>query len=187
MTPFYEGSPVPNAGGTLVDTRKEYSTILSGLFHRIILDEGHKIENPQTLASNMVVLLKVPYKWILTATPMMNQATDYVGYLFLLWDPAMAIDERDQPTEYADLYTDNSLVPQRTAAYLPGGRYEFSKFGLPLWRIDPYHFKYVISERQVDLTALTAYRVLRGITQLITLRRTQATIIDLGDKAIRPR
>jgi SNF2-related domain len=58
--------------GALIDIRNEYSTILAGYFHRVVLDEGHKVKNAQTLASNIVMLLKVLYKWILTATPMMN-------------------------------------------------------------------------------------------------------------------
>lgn len=69
--------------GALIEVGSEYSTTLAGRFHRVVLDEGTKVKNPQTLASNMVVLLKAPHRWVLTATPMMNRAIDYIGYLHL--------------------------------------------------------------------------------------------------------
>jgi SNF2 family DNA or RNA helicase len=58
--------------------------ILTGHFYRVVLNKGHKVKNAQTLASNIVMLLKAPYKWILTATSIINQATDYIRYLHLL-------------------------------------------------------------------------------------------------------
>jgi hypothetical protein len=41
-----------------------------------------------------------------------------------------------------------------------------------------------MTKRQVDLSALTAFKVLRGITQLITLRRTQATVLDVNGEQL---
>jgi SNF2 family DNA or RNA helicase len=169
----------------LIDIRNEYSTILAGHFHRVVLDEGHKVKNAQTLASNMVMLLKAPYKWILTATPMMNRATDYIGYLHLLWDDEMKLDSKDQPDDLKDIYINDTIIPKETEAYRSKGKYDFGRYRLPLWRLDPYIFKFVMTERQVDLSALTAFEVLRGITQLITLRRTQATVLDVNGEQLR--
>jgi SNF2-related domain len=171
--------------GALIDIRNEYSTILAGHFHRVVLDEGHKVKNAQTLASNMVMLLKAPYKWILTATPMMNRATDYIGYLHLLWDDEMKLDSKDQPDDLKDIYIDDTMIPKQTEAYRRSSKYDFSQHRLPLWRLDPYIYKFVMTERQVDLSALTAFEVLRGITQLITLRRTQATVLDVNGEQLR--
>lgn len=70
--------------GALIDVRNEYSTLLAGCFQRVVLDEGTKVKNLQTLTSNMVVLLKAPYIWVLTAIPTMNRAINYIGYLHLL-------------------------------------------------------------------------------------------------------
>ena len=159
--------------------------MLAGLFDRVVLDEGTKVKNPQTLASNMVVLLKASYIWVLTATPMMNRAIDYVGYLFLLWQPDMQLEMEDEPVDTKELYTDSELIPTKTAAYLRGGKYDYRKHHRRLWRLNPYAFKHVMSQQQVDLTALTAFEVLRGITQLITLRRTQATVLDVNGEQVR--
>jgi SNF2 family DNA or RNA helicase len=130
----------------------------------VVLDEGHKVKNAQTLASNMVMLLKAPYKWILTATSMMNRATDYIGYLHLLWDDEMKLDSKDRPNNLKDTYIDDTMIPKQTEAYRRGSKYDFSRHRLPLWRLDSYIYKFVMTERQVDLSALTAFEVLRGIT-----------------------
>ena len=171
--------------GVLIDISNEYSTILAGLFHRVVLDEGTKVKNPQTLAANMIMLLKAPNKWVLSATPMMNRAIDYLGYLYLLWDEAMMLDDEEDYDEIKTLYVDDSWVPTSTAAYKRGGMYDFQKYRLRLWRLNPHMFKQVMAERQVDLTALMAYEVLRSITQLITLRRTQATVLDVNGESVR--
>jgi SNF2-related domain len=86
--PFADEPP-----GQLVDAGNEYSTILTDRFERIVLDEGHRVKNPQTLASNLVRLIHPTFTWILTATPVMNRATYYVGYLTLLWKRGMDLDE----------------------------------------------------------------------------------------------
>jgi SNF2-related domain len=179
------GEAFDEPAGALIDTRKEYTTSLAGCFDRIVLDEGHKVKNPQTLVSNMVKLLRAPRTWILTATPMMNRATDYVGYLHLLWRDDMAMDPQDYPDSDKELYTDDNLVPKQSPLYAPGGRYDFEAHSLPLWRLDPYRFKHIMIERQVDITALVAFEVLRGITQMTTLRRTQATVLEANGEQVR--
>jgi len=48
---------------------------------RIILDEAHRIRNTKTVTGTSVLKLKAPYKWALTATPIVNSLDDVVGYL----------------------------------------------------------------------------------------------------------
>lgn len=42
------GEPDDEPTGALIDTSKEYSTSLSGLFDRIVLDEVHRVKNPRS-------------------------------------------------------------------------------------------------------------------------------------------
>lgn len=48
---------------------------------RIILDEAHRIRNTKTVTGASVLKLKAPYKWALTATPIVNSFDDVVAYL----------------------------------------------------------------------------------------------------------
>jgi SNF2 family DNA or RNA helicase len=48
---------------------------------RIILDEAHRIRNSKTVTGTSVLKLKAPYKWALTATPIVNSLDDVVSYL----------------------------------------------------------------------------------------------------------
>lgn len=48
---------------------------------RIILDEAHRIRNTKTVTGTSVLKLKAPYKWALTATPIVNSLDDVVAYL----------------------------------------------------------------------------------------------------------
>jgi SNF2-related domain/Helicase conserved C-terminal domain len=169
----------------LVDAGSEYNTILAGCFERIVLDEGHRVKNPQTLASNLVRLLDPTFTWILTATPVMNRASDYAGYLTLLWKEDMGLDEFDEPIVSKDQYTQNSLVPCSTPSYLKDGRYDFGRYGLPLWRLSPILYRRVMKEREENLSALTSYEVIRNIAQLMTLRRTMATTMEVNGETVR--
>jgi len=48
---------------------------------RIILDEAHRVRNTKTVTGASVLKLKAPYKWALTATPIVNKFDDVVAYL----------------------------------------------------------------------------------------------------------
>lgn len=87
----------------------------------------------------------------------MNRATDYIGYLSLLWDEDMFLHPMDHPDgPDKELYTDDSRVPKHTRSYAKGGKFDFVKYGLPLWRLDSYLFKRIMVEREAELSALTA-------------------------------
>ncbi|KAK5198888.1 hypothetical protein LTR99_000929 [Exophiala xenobiotica] len=69
-----------------------HTSKFAGLFHRVIADEGHKLKNCRTLKATAVDKLYCPKKWIMTATPMINRTEDYLGYLYLLWNPRWLTD-----------------------------------------------------------------------------------------------
>ena len=51
--------------------------------------------------------------------------------------------------------------------------------------LELYTYRNLMSEKQVDISALTAYQMLRGITQLVTLRWTQATVLSVNGEDVR--
>ncbi|ELR04658.1 hypothetical protein GMDG_01517 [Pseudogymnoascus destructans 20631-21] len=56
-----------------------------GVFHTVILDEGHKIRNPLTNIHVAVARLNARHHWFITGTPVQNQSTDNLGPLNILW------------------------------------------------------------------------------------------------------
>lgn len=50
-------------------------------FDRIILDEAHRIRNTKTATGRSILKINAPYKWALTATPIVNKLDDAVAYL----------------------------------------------------------------------------------------------------------
>jgi len=50
-------------------------------FKRVILDEAHRIRNTKTVTGASILKIKAPYKWALTATPIVNKFDDACAYL----------------------------------------------------------------------------------------------------------
>lgn len=158
--------------GQLIDIKVTYKTRLAGRFQRVVMDEGHKVKNPLTIASHLVGLLQAPIRWFLTATPMLNRAIDFLGYLYLLWNDMMALQAEEDPPGAADRYLQD-VTPALTPAYLTGGRYDWEKYRMPLWRLDPFYFRRQLNEKERDLGVYQAYIALKAIIPLIMMRRTQ--------------
>ena len=78
------------------DEEMEYSSPLTGLFHRVVLDEAHKAKNPKTLTHKFITVLQARHYIFLTATPMANTTADLLGYLYLIWDANMAAKYGEQ-------------------------------------------------------------------------------------------
>ncbi|ORZ37173.1 SNF2 family N-terminal domain-domain-containing protein [Catenaria anguillulae PL171] len=57
-------------------------------WHRIILDEGHRIRNDSTKSSKHCMDLRARYRWILTGTPLQNSADELFSYFKFLRCPA---------------------------------------------------------------------------------------------------
>lgn len=56
-------------------------------FDRIILDEAHRIRNMKNVTSRNVHAIPALYKWVLTATPIVNTLDDAVSYLKFIGFP----------------------------------------------------------------------------------------------------
>lgn len=65
----------------------EFSVTFPAMFGTVILDEGHKLKNPETLLHKIISCLDIPVKFFLTATVQPNMPMDFLGYLYLLWQP----------------------------------------------------------------------------------------------------
>src|SRR5206468_823536 len=119
-------------------------------------------KNPQTLASHIVTLLQARYIWILTATPMLNRAIDFLGYLSLLWKSEMDLCEEELPEGSLELYMQD-VEPEESEGYKKDQAFDWQKHRLPLWRLNPYMYRHLMAERQRDISALKAFRALRAI------------------------
>lgn len=60
------------------------NSIFNEKFSRIILDEAHYIRNTNTKIFKSIVLLQAQFKWIVTATPIVNNADDLYAYFRFL-------------------------------------------------------------------------------------------------------
>lgn len=132
------------------------------------------MKNAQTIIAHLISLLICPYRWILTATPMLNRAIDFLGYLNMLWSDFMALDPEEDPPSNLERYTED-VVPETTLAYLPGGPADWKKWELPLWRLNPFSFRRLVNEQHQDISVYQAHVALRGIIPLIMMRRTQVS------------
>ncbi|PYH28338.1 uncharacterized protein BO87DRAFT_284985, partial [Aspergillus neoniger CBS 115656] len=63
---------------------RTYQSCMTGYFDRFIADEAHHVKSIRSRNHQSLALLKVKFKWFLTATPMWNRAIDLCGYLVLL-------------------------------------------------------------------------------------------------------
>jgi hypothetical protein len=72
---------------------RSWSRDLNDCFERVIIDEGHEIRDESSAAWIAIRWLNCRYKIIVTATPMLNSAADFVGLVAMLgpdddvWDP----------------------------------------------------------------------------------------------------
>ncbi|KAL3478348.1 hypothetical protein BJX99DRAFT_245653 [Aspergillus californicus] len=62
-------------------------------WHRLVLDEAHRIRNRSSQAFNAVSAVKAHYRWCLTGTPIQNSLDDYGALLSFLQVPTF----RDKP------------------------------------------------------------------------------------------
>ena len=67
----------PRSGGSVLITSyatftKEHKNLVTKQWHYVILDEGHKIRNPDTQTTMSLKDMPTPHRLILTGSPMQN-------------------------------------------------------------------------------------------------------------------
>lgn len=59
-------------------------SIFSVLWHRVILDEAHLIQNPQSQLTQACYAVRSPRRWAITGTPIQNKLTDFASIVKFL-------------------------------------------------------------------------------------------------------
>ncbi|KAH8172204.1 type III restriction enzyme, res subunit domain-containing protein [Sarocladium implicatum] len=67
-----------------VETTDSEACLFSVGWYRVILDEGHKVRNMETLTFDSTSKLKAKYRWCLTGTPLANTDEELFSYLTFL-------------------------------------------------------------------------------------------------------
>jgi hypothetical protein len=104
---------------------------------------------------------------------MSNQASDYLGYLRLVWRPEWAYNFPNKEALVASYRLTQDQLPTT---------YTFFHQDRPLFVLDPHSFTSLANKNR--LTSTTARDVLGSILRLMQLRRTKATEMDIGGKTV---
>jgi SNF2-related domain len=139
-----------------------------GRFARVICDEGHRIKGRKTDVWAAVSGLQAKFNWILTATPLVNRVTDYLGYLALFFKPEWAQSGND-------LDDDNPSQMYRDFLALPLVEQTVEN-GLHL--LDPELFTHNLVLG--DMPMERAQHVLPALSRVMQLQRTMASPVDVG-------
>ncbi|OAF63117.1 hypothetical protein VC83_00674, partial [Pseudogymnoascus destructans] len=140
-----------------------------GVFHTVIMDEGHKVRNPLTNIHVAVARLNARHHWFITGTPIQNQSSDILGPLNILWPQ---ISKSLSSTEERSTWVDS----------LNGNYKDFELLLLPdvlhtSWKnliaTDPYRVRTLINSK--DKTTIN--KLYRCLEQLLLLHRSTATSI----------
>lgn len=134
------------------------------------------IQNPQTFNHRSVSALEAPVKWILSATPLSNDATDLVGYLHLFWKREWKWTRGVRTDEkYAILkwYQDRGKNYDST--------YQYWHNNNPLSLLEPHFFNRMIETGM--LVGQNTRDVFGPIIEILQMRRTKATVeVIRGEK-----
>lgn len=181
-------------GSNELDPSKEYYSLLNSKIGRVVLDEAHKIRNPQTKVAEAVRQLKPkgPQSGLaemiihlVTATPMMNRGADFVGYLSMFWCDELDVDVAESYGDFEFDPYDETHVPEHTEIYQTGGELDFDRYQLPLWRLNPSTFAAAMNTKDAEGRCLNAYKTLRAVIPIIMLRRTQASVLEVNGEWVR--
>jgi SNF2-related domain len=168
------------------DERRVYANVLKHKFARVICDEGHRLKNTLTRNHRAVYTVYARYKWIITATPMINAVSDYLGYLNFFWHPSWSVEEYDEyPDKYGDIYT-TEYADQFLAKFPEYGEKftcDQQATSTPFWVIDPRPFSRLVNRNQ--MTGTVAFNALRSILSLLQLRYTMASRLEVNEQTVR--
>ncbi|ELR08115.1 hypothetical protein GMDG_02942 [Pseudogymnoascus destructans 20631-21] len=147
----------------------EWKSKWKGVFHTVILDDGHKVCNSLTQIHVAVARLCVKHHWFLTGTPVQNQSLDILGPLNILWPEirkgAHLTKERIRwlgtlkgTYQDFDLLLEPDVLPTSWKCLIAA---------------DPYHVRQLLNRGNRK----TINRLYRCMEQLLVLRQSTATSI----------
>ena len=126
------------------------------------MDEGHFVKNERTRIHKSVAALNIPYKWIITATAMMNKALDLKGYLSLLYRDEFDETYPTEPQGAIDVYRSSPLDADED-----------------LHLLNPTLFGRLFSQGMMSAEASLAS--LPRIMRKLQLRRVKGAKMDIGN------
>jgi hypothetical protein len=179
-----------NEEPALDDASIIYTNGIKHHFSRVILDEGQKVKNGATKVHRAVFTLYTGIKWIVTATPMMNSVNDLLGYLNLIW--RMSWSAHEDPRDPKGFITGERLYTAEFAQEFRAEHQDYgSKFKMPdakptdvdCFVLDPRSFAYLVNKQR--LHGRVAHDVVRRILNLLQLKITTSTVIDVNDTPFR--
>ncbi|KFY96743.1 hypothetical protein V498_02502 [Pseudogymnoascus sp. VKM F-4517 (FW-2822)] len=162
----------------------EWTSRWNGVFHTVILDEGHKVRNPTTQIHVAVARLGAKRHWFLTGTPVQNQSLDIMGPLNILWTQIRAglhltIERMKWLETLKGTYQDFDILLGDTDANdgpaLPYTSWKYLIAG------DPYRIRQLLNCGNRH----TINKFYRCMEQLLVLRRSTATSIPVDGNGAR--
>ncbi|KAF4546952.1 Hypothetical protein D9617_88g007500 [Elsinoe fawcettii] len=96
----------------------DYSSRFEGCFNGAILDEGHKIRNPDTRNHWTILKVKIKNILILTASPLIDRVEDLRGIMTFFWDKLASSAVKELNPEDGDIGEQYSKhLPRLTADF----------------------------------------------------------------------
>jgi SNF2 family DNA or RNA helicase len=133
---------------------------LRNCFGRVILDEAHFIKNAETNSATTILWLNGDFHICLTATPLLNNVADFIGFMDLIQDPEAWNDVNTRGLNVTD-DTNPFLLPDNDPA-------------ISLRITTKSIAKYILPD---NVDAITKGRRMAMIWQKCLLRRTFASSI----------
>ena len=86
-----------------------------------------------------------------------------VGYLWLFFKPDMALGLGEEDRSDVALYQDE-FDPSKNPHYAPGGKYDYARYGIRCWVLDPLLFRRMVRvSHDIKTNALGAFYALKPI------------------------
>lgn len=163
------------------DSDRMIYNIFANLFYRTVNDESQEIKNPRSQKHKVSFTTYAPVNWLVSATPTDNGISELVGPLCVLWKksfelPGDEASDKDRGINPIEAYTD---VEYANDILTNNEGYAAANRSLPLWRLCPKSFAKLYARGKI--VGDVGRQILMSIYDLIILRMTSATEIDVGD------
>lgn len=161
---------------------RHYVNIMHDFFDVLICDEAHKIKSPKTRTHGCLMKLAVARQILLTATVIINNASDFQGPLLLLWRVLKEFAAEDTnesgAAEYSHLYSRYSAAKESGKEYTAEALLADPEF---IQALHPTFYRLMFKGGKV-YDADIAAEILPIISSMTTLRRVGGTNIEAGER-----